>query len=495
MGAMNRSQEPTIRTLGALRASGYRARPVKQELRDNLVARLKSGEPVLPGVVGYERTVTPQLADALLSRHDFILLGLRGQAKTRILRTLPDLLDEWVPTVAGSPLREDPLAPVLASTIARIEREGDDLAVEWLHKGERYHEKLATPDVTVADLIGDVDPIKAAAKKLSLDDPEVLHYGLVPRSNRGILAINELPDLQARIQVGLLNILEEGDVQIRGFPIRLRLDVALCFSANPEDYTNRGNIITPLRDRIASQILTHYPRTRDESATITDQEAWTDRGGVPVDVPDYLRDAIEEVAFQARESELVDQGSGVSARMGIALLENVLSNAERRALVTGADRATARVSDLFAGLPAITGKLELVYEGEREGPRHVAEGLLGKAARAVFEARFGDALKPSDKGADDAAVQPVVKWFGGGAKVDLADDLSDPELADRLAPIDALEALAKKHLNPEGDAQLAAAMEFTLEGLHQCGLVAKQDLVGGRSYHDTFEEMVRSFNS
>jgi magnesium chelatase subunit I len=487
--------KPGIATLGALRASGTRAKSVKDELRENLIARLRSGEPVLPGVVGYERTVTPQLVNALLSRHDFILLGLRGQAKTRILRLLSGLLDEWVPVVAGSPLREDPLAPVLAATRAQVEREGDDLAIEWLHRDERYHEKLATPDVTVADLIGDVDPIKAASRRLALDDPEVIHYGLVPRSNRGILAINELPDLQARIQVGLLNILEEGDVQIRGFPIRLSLDVALCFSANPEDYTNRGNIITPLRDRIASQILTHYPRTRAESMTITDQEAWRERGGLPVRVPDYLRDVIEEVAFQARASELVDQGSGVSARMGIALLENVLSNAERRALAANAGGAVARISDVFAALPAITGKLELVYEGEREGPRHVAQGVVGKATRAVFEARFADALKPSGAEVEDADVAPVVAWFGGNHAVDLSDDLVDGDLHARLSPIPDLLQLARAHLGAKSEPEAAAAMEFVLEGLHQCGLVAKQELVGGRSYRDTFEEMVRSFNS
>src|SRR5262245_55315234 len=320
-------------TLGGLRASGYRPRSVKAELRANLVERLRSGKEILPGVVGYDRTVTPQVVNALLYGHDFILLGLRGQAKTRILRTLVQLLDEWIPAVEGSPLNEDPLAPIIGATRRRVEEEGDDLPLVWIHRDQRYQEKLATPDVTIADLIGDVDPIKAASRRLALDDPEVIHYGLLPRTNRGILAINELPDLQARIQVGLLNVMEEGDIQIRGFPIRLPLDMALVFSANPEDYTNRGNIITPLRDRIGSQILTHYPRTLEESMRITDQEAWRERGGVAVDVPDYLRQALEEVAFRARASELVDQNSGVSARMTIALLENVHSNAERRALL------------------------------------------------------------------------------------------------------------------------------------------------------------------
>jgi magnesium chelatase subunit I len=483
------------RTLGRLRASGYRPRTVKAELRANLLAKLRSGEPVLPGVVGYERTVTPQVVNAILSGHDFILLGLRGQAKTRILRTLALLLDEWIPAVEGSPLNEDPLSPITGGTRRRIEEEGDELPIVWLHRDERYREKLATPDVTIADLIGDVDPIKAASRKLALDDPEVIHYGLLPRSNRGILAINELPDLQARIQVGLLNVLEEGDIQIRGFPIRLPLDVSLVFSANPEDYTNRGNIITPLRDRISSQILTHYPRTLAESMQITDQEAWSERGGVPVDVPDYLRQALEEVAFRARESELVDQNSGVSARMTIALLENVISNAERRALLTGAERAVARVSDLFAALPAITGKLELVYEGEREGPRSVALTVVGQALKAVFEARAGDALKPVTAGGEDTEAQPILGWFGNRETVEVSDDLSDRDLYAALAGIPSLERVAGKYLDPDGEAESAAAMEFVLEGLHQVALVAKEELVGGRVYRDTFEEMVRSFNS
>ncbi|MEM7306421.1 MAG: magnesium chelatase [Planctomycetota bacterium] len=483
------------RTLGELKQSGYRPRSVKDELRANLSARLRADEPVFPGVVGYGSTVIPQVVNAILSGHDFILLGLRGQAKTRILRTLSLLLDEAVPMVADSPLREDPLAPLTGTTRARIEAEGDDLPIAWLTREERYHEKLATPDVTIADLIGDVDPIKAASKRLSLDDPEVIHFGLLPRSNRGILAINELPDLQARIQVGLLNILEEGDIQIRGFPLRLPLDLSLTFSANPEDYTNRGNIITPLRDRIASQILTHYPRSVDESMRITDQEAWTERSSIDVTVPDYLRLAVEEVAFRARESELVDQNSGVSARMTISLLENVHSNAERRALVAGADHAVARVSDLAAALPAITGKIELVYEGEREGPRNVALGLVGKAVHSVFEGRLADALRPATEGGEDSEVQPILGWFGGQRTVDLSDDLPDDELYEKLAAIPSLELVAGKYLDPDGEAETSAAMEFVLEGLHQGSLLSKENLVGGRVYRDTFEEMVRSFNS
>ena len=490
------------RTLGALRASGYATRTVKEELRANLIAKLRAGETVFPGIVGFDRTVIPQIQNAILSGHDFILLGLRGQAKTRILRSLASLLDDYVPAIEGSDLNEDPFAPITAASCARIEAEGDDLPIAWLPRGERYREKLATPDVTIADLIGDVDPIKAATRRLTLDDPGVIHYGIVPRTNRGIFAINELPDLQARIQVGLLNILEEGDVQIRGFPIRLPLDVALVFSANPEDYTNRGNIITPLRDRIASQILTHYPRTVEESLAITRQEAWTERHGVEIVLPDYLELAIEEVAFRARESELVDQNSGVSARMTISLHENVLSNAERRALVTGASRAVARVSDLFAGVSAITGKVELVYEGEREGPQVVADRLVGEAVKRVFEQRVGPAVQAKKGEGDDTECQPILGWFSGGRSLDLADDLSDEALHERLAAIPSLEAVAGKYLDPKGSpesetglAESAAAMEFVLEGLHRSALLSKLDVVGGSVYRDTFEEMVRSFNS
>ena len=485
-------------TLGALRASGYRPRTVKQELRANLLAKLRAGENPFPGLIGYDRTVVPQVQNAILAGHDFILLGLRGQAKTRLLRGLPELLDEWVPVVPDTPLNEDPLEPLTSGTKARVEREGDDLPVAWLHRDQRYAEKLATPDVTIADLIGDVDPIKAATRKLTLDDPEVIHYGILPRTNRGIFAINELPDLQARIQVGLLNILEEGDVQIRGFPIRLALDTLLAFSANPEDYTNRGNIITPLRDRIASQILTHYPRTLEEGLAITEQEAWVEReGDVAVEVPRYLRELVEEVAFQARDSELVDQASGVSARMTIALFENVVSNAERRAVLSGTERAVARTADLFTGIPAITGKVELVYEGEREGARNVALMLIGRAVKARFEA-----LVPEDQlpqaGSEDSpsAFQPILDWFGAGNTVDLADDLSDAELLERLGPIPELEGLAVRHLGLGDDpATRAAGMEFVLEALAQQSFLSKEERIGGRVYRDVFEEMARSLNS
>ncbi|HEX5053846.1 MAG TPA: magnesium chelatase [Planctomycetota bacterium] len=481
-------------TLGELVASGWRSRRVKHELRDNLIAALASKAPLFPGIVGYDRTVLRDVQNAILSCHDFILLGLRGQAKTRILRSLTALLDEAIPAIEGCEVRDDPLRPICAACRERVRREGDATRVTWIARGQRYHEKLATPDVTIADLIGDLDPIKAAARQTSLADPEVVHFGLLPRSNRGIFAINELPDLPPRIQVGLLNILEEGDVQIRGFPLRLELDLALCFSANPEDYTHRGSIITPLRDRIGSQILTHYPKKLEEAALITDQESWIERGAsVEVRTPPWLRRAIEEVAIQGRASEFVDQSSGVSARLSIALYESVVSNAERRALLTGSERVVARTADLLGAGSAIHGKVELVYEGEREGPAKVAQHLLGKALKAVFDdvAPAPSRLEKSSA-KDMGRFDGVLAHFQKGAVVDLADDLSGKELLQRLSAVGGLREVAAALLHPEGDEELAAAMEFVLEGLHQNAMVAREELLGGRVYRDSFEEMVRS---
>jgi len=479
-------------TLGQLRESGWRSRSVKQELRDNLIARLRSKTPIFPGVIGYEDTVIPQVANAILAGHDFILLGLRGQAKTRILRGMTELLDAEMPAVEGSEIRDDPLNPAEERTRRMLEKMGDDLPIVWVPRSERYREKLATPDVTIADLIGDVDPIKAATRKLTLADPEVVHYGILPRANRGIFAINELPDLAARIQVGLLNILEEGDVQIRGFPVRLPLDVQLVFSANPEDYTNRGRIITPLRDRISSQILTHYPRTLEDALAITTQEAWLERGAaVRVDVPEWLRHAVEEVAFRARASELVDQNSGVSARMTISLLEVVVSNAERRALRAGRTQITARPGDLHASIPAITGKLELVYEGEREGPQKVATGLVARALQTVFQKRFPDAYRDGEAGEAGGAFKPVLRHFSGGRTVDLSDDLADDELHARLADVPGLEDVATKHLGARSPGEIAAGMELVLEGLAASSLLAREQTATGRAFKDMFEEMVK----
>jgi len=480
-------------TLGELRESGWKSRTVKEELRANLIQRLRSGAPLFPGIVGYDETVLPQVVNAILSGHDFILLGLRGQAKTRILRGLTELLDENMPAVAGSEIRDDPLRPAEERTRRMLAELGDDLPITWVPREERYREKLATPDVTIADLIGDIDPIKAATRKLTLADPEVVHYGILPRANRGIFAINELPDLAARIQVGLLNILEEGDVQIRGFPVRLPLDVQLVFSANPEDYTNRGRIITPLRDRISSQIMTHYPRTLDDALAITRQEAWIERGSaVRVDLPEWLRHVVEEVAFRARASELVDQNSGVSARMTISLLEVVVSNAERRALRAGHELVTARPGDLHAALPAIMGKLELVYEGEREGPQKVATGLVAQALQAVFARRFPDAYRDGDgPGAGEGVFKPVLAHFQGGRMVEVSDDLDDEALHARLSAVPGLAEIATKQLNARTKGEIAAGMELVLEGLAASSLLSRQETANGRAFRDMFEEMVK----
>ena len=501
------TNSPLPATLGDLKRSGWRSRTVKEELRANVIAHLREGRELFPGIVGYDETVVPKVVNALLSGHDFILLGLRGQAKTRLLRSLDRFLDAHVPAVDGCEINDDPLQPVCAACVRRTAELGDALPIRWIAREERYHEKLATPDVTIADLIGDVDPIKAATKKLTFADPEVVHYGILPRSNRGIFAVNELPDLSARIQVGLLNILEEGDIQIRGFPIRLPLDVLLVFSANPEDYTHRGRIITPLRDRIASQILTHYPRTLEEGLAITAQEAWIEREHAPrVVIPPWVREIVEEVAIQARASELVDHASGVSARLTIALLENTVSNAERRAHAHCEDSAVARVSDVIAASSSITGKVELVYEGEREGPEKVAKHLSGKAIKAVFDRTFPDVYaadapkETNEKGAKDAGAPekmaeadyaPIVSWFQGGRTLDVSDGLDDAELERVLAAVPGLARVAETWMKPANSAEHAAAMEFVLEGLHQSSLLAKDELAGGRVYRDMFEDMMR----
>ncbi len=476
------------RTLGELKASGWRSRSVRDELRENLIAAIREGRDRWPGILGYDGTVLPQIENALLSRHDFILLGLRGQAKTRILRMLTGLLDPWLPALAGTELNDDPLAPISARGRRLVEERGDDAPLAWIAREDRYREKLATPDVTIADLLGDIDPIKAAARRLSLADEDVLHFGIIPRTNRGIFAINELPDLSPRIQVGLLNILEERDVQLRGFPVRFPLDVLLVFSANPEDYTHRGAIITPLRDRIASQVMTHYPLAPEISRAITDQEAWTERDGLELRVPDFLREAIEEVAIQARKSELVDQASGVSVRLSIALLENVLSNAERRAHRLGKKRAVARIADLFAAESAVTGKVELVFEGEREGPAAVADRILGDGVLAVFLRHFPAPYRASrKKGApvEEDAYKPIVDWFAKGNRVEVQDE----DAALGLAKIPGLADLVRKHLKP-ADEDLEAGCELVLEGLHRSSLLAKEK----GSYGDMLKGMFEGFS-
>jgi magnesium chelatase subunit I len=456
-----------IETLGDLRQTGYRSRPVKQEIRDNLVRKLQAGEPLFPGIIGYDETVIPQLVNAVLSRHNFILLGLRGQAKSRILRGLADLLDETIPVVPGCEIHDDPLAPLCASCRARIAKEGDALPIGWLRRDQRYVEKLATPDVTIADMVGDIDPIKAAQAGLNLSDELTMHYGLLPRANRGIFAINELPDLAGKIQVGLFNILQEGDVQIKGYPIRLKLDVMLVFTANPEDYTARGKIITPLKDRIGSEIRTHYPATRHNAMAITKQEAWTDRvDAVKVEIPSYVREVVEEVAFQARADRKIDKRSGVSQRLPITTLELVVSNAERRALANGEGVVVPRVTDVYAALPSITGKFELEYEGELRGAEQVARDLIRSAVGSVFTGMF--------EGVD---TRTVVEWFDLGGSLPLEDGTSAEHVITLTKSLQGIRELAERAGLSKGAPApaVASAIDFVLEGLYAQKKISRTD--------------------
>jgi magnesium chelatase subunit I len=473
---------------------------VKDEVRANLVARRRAGQPLFPGIVGYDRTVVPAVENAILARHDFILLGLRGQAKSRLLRALSTLLDPWLPAVAGCEIHDEPTAPSCRRCRRLAAEQGDALPIEWLSPADRYREKLATPDVTVADLVGDVDPVKAAARRLTYADEESISYGIVPRTNRGIFAVNELPDLPARIQVAFLDILEERDLQIRGFPVRLPLDLLVVFSANPEDYTNRGSIITPLKDRIDSQVTTHYPRTTEEARSITRQEAWTDRGGpVKVRVPAILEDAVEEAVFEARRSEFVDPASGVSQRAAISALECVVSNAERRGLLSGDAEVQARVADLYAAVPALVGKMELVYEGEQQGTEAVARRVLGASLRRAFEARFPavHARKAGKRRAappppepEDGAWRDVTAWFAAGNTVDVADDT--PAAAHRAAldRVAGLAEIVRRHASPAGPDEETLLMELALEGLHQSSVLARDDLDGRVSFRDMLQDML-----
>jgi magnesium chelatase subunit I len=476
-----------IKTLGALRASGYQPRSVKQELRHNLRARLAAGGPLLPGILGYDRTVIPAVVNALLAGHDFILLGLRGQAKTRILRSLVTLLDAEIPILAGSELNDDPLRPISVPGRRLVAEAGEDAPIEWLGREERYNEKLATPDVSIADLLGDIDPIKAATRKLTFADPEVIHFGIVPRTNRGIFAINELPDLSPRIQVGLFNILEERDLQIRGFPVRIPLDLLMVFSANPEDYTNRGSIITPLKDRISSQILTHYPADAQIAADITRQEAWTERDIPSVVIPDDFRLLIEEISLAARESDLVDQSSGVSARVAISALELLTSNLERRALATGEAAVFPRLCDLQMLLPAITGKVEMVYEGEQQGAEVVARRLIGQAVKKAFDGRFPEVGKEVGSGSDEdkGPYAAMVRWFAEGNSVTISDEQTFADYESEMHRVPGLADLTARHGRRGEERALAA--ELVLEGLHQHLKLARNDLDSQVSY----KEMVK----
>lgn len=478
------------KTLGELRASGYRPQSIKEELRTNLIQKLKRKEKVFEGIVGFDQTVLPDIERAILSRHNILLLGLRGQAKTRIARLLVHLLDEYMPIVEGSELNDDPMHPISRYAKDMIEQCGDNTPIEWVHRDERYVEKLATPDVSVADLIGDVDPIKAATLKLSYADERVIHFGLVPRAHRSIFVINELPDLQARIQVSLFNILQEGDIQIRGFKLRLPLDIEFLFTANPEDYTNRGSIITPLKDRIESQILTHYPKTIETALQITQQEAkLAEEQRKTVRVPDLLQILLEMISFEARQSEFVDEKSGVSARLSISGYENLVSTAERRMLINSEKSTTARVIDFSGVVPAITGKVELVYEGEQEGPQTVAMSLMNEAIKKMFLNHFPnpDKLK---KGRERDPYGTIRAWFSGGNNIELLTDASDKDYRKALDGVAGLRKLLEDTLpNIKGD-EAYTYMELALHGLAEFNVINKEMLESSFNFRDLLANML-----
>jgi magnesium chelatase subunit I len=481
-------------TLGELRKSGYVVRAVKDELRENLILRLRSKETLFPGIIGYDQTVIPALVNAILARHDVILLGLRGQAKTRLVRQLHTLLDEYVPVVKGSEVNDNPFAPVSKYAVDLVRELGDKTPVEWMHRSQRYGEKLATPDVTIADLIGDIDPIKAAAQRLHYAHEGAIHFGIIPRTNRGIFAINELPDLQPRIQVGLFNILEEKDIQIRGFNVRIPMDIMLVFTANPEDYTNRGSIITPLKDRIDSQIMTHYPRTLDDAIKITEQEAHVTRNGKEIRIPQFFREIVEQVAFEARKSEFVDQKSGVSARLTISAMENLISNAERRAIITGDPVVIPRLCDLPHVLPGLTGKIELVFEGEQEGTVKVSKALVGKSVRETFKRYFPDPLrKPprqkqepaGSRSTEDTEYGRIIAWFEGGNVVEVSDDMPGASYRRELEKVRGLRDFVQRSMpDLESQYELPVVMEFVLDGLHQNSKIAKDEIDHVTAYKD-----------
>ena len=483
------------KTLGELKATDYTPRSVKQELRDNLIKRLKNKEEVFPGIIGFDDTVLPDLQRAILSRHSVLLLGLRGQAKTRLARLLVGLLDEYIPVIAGSELNDDPLQPISRASEDMIREMGDNTPIEWLHRDDRYVEKLATPDVSVADLIGDVDPIKAATLKLTYADERVIHYGLVPRAHRGIFVINELPDLQARIQVSLFNILQEGDIQIRGFKLRLPLDIQFLFTANPEDYTNRGSIITPLKDRIESQILTHYPKTVEIARQITAQEATlTEEQSAMVEVPELLKVMLEQLSFSARESEYIDEKSGVSARLSITALENLVSTAERRALINGDTKTFARITDFWGVVPAITGKVELVYEGEQEGAYGVAMKLLGKSIKTSFLNHFPD---PSDVSADGRGKSDpygiIRAYFSGGNVVELLTDGSNTDYKKALDKVAGLRKFVESTIEERlSETDTYLYMELVLQGLAEMEVLNKEALHNRLNFRDILADMFGS---
>lgn len=488
-----------INTLGELKESGYQPKSIKEEIRTNLIKKLQNKQETFTGIIGYEDSVIPDVERALLSKHNILFLGLRGQAKTRMARQMTELLDESIPIVSGSEINDDPLDPISRFAKELIFEKGDDTPIEWIHRTQRYGEKLATPDVSVADLIGDVDPIKAANLRLSFADERVIHYGIIPKSNRSIFVINELPDLQARIQVALFNILEEGDVQIRGFKLRLPLDILFVFTANPEDYTNRGSIVTPLKDRIESQILTHYPKSLENALAITEQEAdVAQEQKEKISVSDLVKRLIEQVAFEARGSEFVDKKSGVSARLTISAFENAVSAAERRAIINNEKQTQVWISDLIGIIPSITGKIELVYEGEQEGPYQVAMNLLDKSIRSQFIHYFPnpDTLKrrAGRKGDTPEVVdnpyRSIINWFDKGNHINLVFSTTDREKINQLYKIDGLHALIKKHFSGANEKEAALLMEFVLHGLASYSLISKKILETSVEFKDLMGSML-----
>ena len=481
----------SINTFGALKASGYISKSIKNELRDNLIVSIQEGKSTFPGMHGYEQTVIPQLERAILSKHNINLLGLRGQGKTRIARLMINLLDEYIPLVAGSEMNDDPYHPISRYARDLMEEKGDETPITWLHRSDRFFEKLATPDVTVADLIGDIDPIKAANLKLSYADERVIHFGMIPRANRCLFVINELPDLQARIQVALFNILEEGDVQIRGFKLRLPLDLQFVFTANPEDYTNRGSIVTPLKDRIGSQILTHYSADIQTAKKITKQESEKLEDRLcAVHVPELARDILEQIAFEARQSEYIDHKSGVSARMSITAFENLISTAERRALMNGETKTSVRFSDLIGMIPSITGKVELVYEGEQEGTSFVVNHLIAEATKTLFVQYFPkiEKLKKQDQ---ETPYDEIINWFFEADVFELTDESNEETYVKALLSVEPLVILLNKYQPKVATIDVPFLMEFVLWALVEFKQLSKHRTAGGTAFNDSFNNYIK----
>ncbi len=490
---MKKSKDITkIKTLGELQESGYQSRSIKEELRDNLVQYLKNDKNPFEGIRGFDDSVLPEIERAILSRHNINLLGLRGQAKTRLARLMTNLLDDYIPVVKGAELNDDPFHPISKYARELVEKKGKDTPIAWLSRQERYAEKLATPDVTVADLIGDIDPIKAANQQLSYSDERVIHFGMVPRSHRGLFVINELPDLQPRLQVALFNILQEGDIQIRGFKLRLPLDITFVFTANPEDYTNRGTIVTPLKDRIESQILTHYPQEISIAQQITQQEAQlTEHQKKNIHTPDLTERLLEQISFEARQSEYVDVNSGVSARLSITGYENLVSTAERRALLNGEQETTVRIADFQGIIPSITGKIELVYEGEQEGPAIVAQNLINQAIRSQFPLYFPDPKQYEKKEKkQENPYQGIAEWFNKGNELNLENNLSFADYKERLNKVPGLADLVNHYYSKLDEPEKLLLMEFLLHGLAGYSILSKHKMDDALKFKDFFSSVM-----